>query len=100
VKEYLEFTFPGRIISGFGTVKWPPRSPDFSPNDFFLWGYVQNTVYNPHRKLRNLNELRLKIIDALHNVTPDMLSHVRREFYNRLGYCLAQEGGIFEPLIH
>ncbi|KAJ8936931.1 hypothetical protein NQ318_007055 [Aromia moschata] len=29
----------------------------------------------------------------------EMLENTRQEFYNRLGYCLAQSGGLFEPLI-
>ena len=27
---------------------WPPRSPDATPCDFFLWGYVKDQVYVPH----------------------------------------------------
>ena len=23
---------------------WPPRSPDITPLDFFLWGYVKDRV--------------------------------------------------------
>ena len=26
---------------------WPPRSPDATPRDFFLWGYVNDEVYVP-----------------------------------------------------
>jgi len=26
---------------------WPPRSPDATPYDFFLWGYVKDQVYVP-----------------------------------------------------
>jgi hypothetical protein len=28
-----------------GPIARPPRSPDLTPLDFFLWGYVKNTVY-------------------------------------------------------
>jgi hypothetical protein len=27
--------FPGRVISRFGDIPWPPRSPDLSSCDFF-----------------------------------------------------------------
>ena len=30
--------FPRHLISRFGDVMWPPRSPDFSTCDFFFWG--------------------------------------------------------------
>ena len=26
---------------------WPPRSPDLTPCDFFLWGFVKDSVYVP-----------------------------------------------------
>ena len=35
----LKKTFPNRLISRFGNVSWPPRPPDLTPADFFLWGY-------------------------------------------------------------
>ena len=28
-------------------VLWPPRSPDLTPCDFFLWGYVKDNAYKP-----------------------------------------------------
>jgi hypothetical protein len=26
---------------------WHPRSPDLTPRDFFLWGYVKDRVFVP-----------------------------------------------------
>ena len=34
--EMLKAIFPNRLISRFGDVPWPPRSPDLSAPDFFL----------------------------------------------------------------
>ena len=34
--------FPQRVISRFGEVLWPPRSPDLTAPDFFLWGYLKS----------------------------------------------------------
>jgi hypothetical protein len=28
-----------------GPMPWPPRSPDITPLDFFLWGYVKSNVF-------------------------------------------------------
>ena len=33
----LRRLFPQRVISRFGDVPWPPRSPDLTAPDFFLW---------------------------------------------------------------
>jgi hypothetical protein len=41
MKLLSEF-FTERIIS---KNLWPPRSPDLSPPDFYLWGAAKSTVY-------------------------------------------------------
>jgi hypothetical protein len=28
-------------------MEWPPRSPDLTPIDFILWGFVKDNVYVP-----------------------------------------------------
>src|SRR5258705_4541833 len=38
----IESFFPDRVVS---KGRWPPRSPDLSPPDFFLWGMLKGTVY-------------------------------------------------------
>ncbi|CAH2090217.1 unnamed protein product [Euphydryas editha] len=35
--EALKELFPNKLISRRGDVNWPPRSPDLSPLDYFLW---------------------------------------------------------------
>jgi hypothetical protein len=45
VREYLDKTFGNRWIEGGGPTTWPPRSPDLTLSDFFLWGYMQGLVY-------------------------------------------------------
>jgi hypothetical protein len=51
---------------------WPPRSPDLTPCDFFLWGFVKYSVYVPPLPM-SLKELRDRITHALQTVTADML---------------------------
>ena len=47
VSELLTDFF-GRIIIALNhPIEWPPRSPDLTPCDFFLWGYVKSKVYFP-----------------------------------------------------
>jgi len=29
---------------------WPPRSPDLTPPDYFLWGYLKGTVYQTNHE--------------------------------------------------
>jgi hypothetical protein len=39
VREYLDTRFPGRLIGRAALIAWPPRSPDLTPLEFFLWGF-------------------------------------------------------------
>ena len=58
-------------------LKWPPRSPDLTPGDFFLCGYVKTFAYVPPLPT-NVNELKQRITIALETVTQDMLHRVGR----------------------
>jgi hypothetical protein len=43
--EMLKQFSDDRIIS---KNLWPPRSPDLTPIDYFLWGYMKQVVYSNH----------------------------------------------------
>jgi hypothetical protein len=64
----LGFTWTERWIDRSGPIAWPPRSPDLTPLDFFLWGYVKNIVYqvkiNDLQATWNEVEYRLDICRA------------------------------------
>ena len=35
---------------------WPPRSPDLTPSDYFVWGYLKEKIY--HNKPQNIEDLK------------------------------------------
>ena len=47
VRDWLQeaFSASGRVIRRAFKDFWPPYSPDLSPCDFFLWGYLKSGVY-------------------------------------------------------
>lgn len=51
-------------------------------------------------RVGDLNTLHRSIVDAAQIVSPGMISNVKREFFDRLGYCLAQAGELYEHLLH
>jgi hypothetical protein len=58
-------TLPNRCIGRTGaadevSMKWPPRSPDLTPYEFFLWGYIREQVLVPPLQL-DIDELKLII---------------------------------------
>ena len=65
-----------------GPIPWPPRSPDVTPLDVFLWGYVKDIVYRT--KVRDINDLQHRIIEAIDTVTVDMLARTWQKIEYRL----------------
>ena len=43
VTEYLKETLPGRWIDRRGAAEYPPRSPDLTPLEFYLWGTLKDS---------------------------------------------------------
>ncbi|VVC27620.1 Hypothetical protein CINCED_3A024456, partial [Cinara cedri] len=41
VRQQYNEMFGNRWMGTHGPVKWPPRSPDLTPLDFFLWGHLK-----------------------------------------------------------
>ena len=56
---------------------WPPRSPDATPCDFFLWGYVKDQVYVPPVSA-SIPELKVRIRTSIETITADMLQERTR----------------------
>ena len=48
LNRVLQQRWIGRAAKGDNhLLPWPPRSPDLTPCDFFLWGFVKDSVYVP-----------------------------------------------------
>jgi hypothetical protein len=60
-----------RIIS---KTIWPPRSPDLSTPEFFLWGVMKNSVYS--KNLHTIDELKMAITEYIRNVDRATLNTV------------------------
>ena len=56
-------------------MRWPPRSPDLTPYDFFLWRFVKDTVFVPPLPA-DLQDLHNRITAAVALVDRDMLTRV------------------------
>ena len=78
-------------------LKWPPRSPDLTPCDFFLWGYVKGLVYLPPLPT-NVVELKQRISLALDTVTENVLQRVWDELGYRVDACRVARGTRIENL--
>ena len=73
---------------------WPPRSPDTTPLDFFLWGYVKDIVYPT--KVRDMTDLRQRISNAIAAIDEAMLQRTWQEIEYRLDVLRATNGAHIE----
>ncbi|XP_048484480.1 uncharacterized protein LOC125490157 [Plutella xylostella] len=89
--------FSKKLISRRGDIPWPPRSPDLSPADFFLWGYLKQRVYN--HKPRALRELKEKIREEMAAIPKALCDRVLTNFHSRLQECLSRDGGHLNDII-
>jgi len=91
VQEYLRSKFLDRF---FDKEKWPPRSPDLNPCDFFLWGYLKERVYNPMPQ--SLDSLKENITREFKNISKITLKNTFDDFYKRLEILKTNGGGHVE----
>lgn len=94
VRNYLDQIFPDRWIGRRGAIEWPARSPDLTPLDFFLWGYLKSKIY--FNRPNTIDELKQRIRNEIRAIRPDTLRNVLQDFQFRLGYCQAVNGWQFE----
>ena len=76
---------------------WPPRSPDLTPPDFYLWGKLKGSVYGDNP--RTTDELKQKITSVIQNIQPDELERVFQNTQRRARLCLQVNGAHFQLLL-
>ncbi|KFM62863.1 hypothetical protein X975_02641, partial [Stegodyphus mimosarum] len=90
VSSSLNDHFTGRWIGRGGIIRWPPRSPDITPLDFFLWrkrkGHVKDNVKDNvyGRRVSNIDDLKARITTEIASVDADILAGTWREIDYRL----------------
>lgn len=85
----LNSLFGPRVISR--DPRWPPRSPDLSPNDFWLFGHLKDVVYREGVPA-SLDILKARIESAINDITADVLRRVIVSFDERVDACLQMNG--------
>lgn len=92
--EFLGEFFDERLISkGI----WPPRSPDLSPPDFFLWGHLKNRVFRA--PVHNLEDLKSRITEEINAISPSQLNNVFKSLMKRVALCKGQLGSHFQQFL-
>lgn len=95
--DMLREIFGERIISKNSDFPWPPRSPDLTAPDFFLWGYLKDKVYV--NKPQTLGQLKQNIRDEIRRLQPETLRRVMQNALKRANACIEQNGGHLSDVI-
>jgi len=78
-------------------VEWPAPSPDLSPCDVFLWGYLKENVFK--HLPRSLEDLKEGIQQEIDPIPPELTRRVMKNFRERLQQCVASVGRHMSDLI-
>ena len=91
VSDRLQDLFPNRVVSLNNAVEWPPRSPDLTPLDFFLWGYLKDKVYRtvPANILDLQNRITAEIVTLRRT---RMVRRAVNDMRRRAAQCIAVQG--------
>ncbi|GFS52223.1 uncharacterized protein TNCV_4849631 [Trichonephila clavipes] len=98
VKTFLIQTFREDIIvSRRCRYPLPPRSPDLTPADFWMWGCLKSCVYVSSPS--SLPEMKDAIRREVSSIHPDMLHSAVAGFVTRLECLLPCGGGHVEHIL-
>ena len=95
--DVLRGLFPAHLISLRGDIGWPARSPDLSPCDYFLWGYVKSEVFKD--RPTTIDGLKAAICKTINEIPQEMTQRAMENFRIRLQRCIAVQGGHLEDVI-
>ena len=95
--KWLQDHFGGRVISKKAQVTWPAHSPDLTPPDFFLWGYLKSKVYHP--EVETLADLKNSIRKQIRLIKPDLCERVSQEVLKRADVCVSRKGSYVENVL-
>lgn len=97
-RQFLRTQFPGRVISLYEDIEWPPYSPDLTPPDFFLWGYLKDRIYaNP--KPRDIEQLKANIRRVIQNIPHETFPNVMNNVAVRLQAVIGRKGGYIDHVV-
>jgi len=99
VREFLNESFPNCWLGRGGPIAWPPRSPDLTPMDYYLWGHMKTLVYKT--KVDSRAALRRRVFAAAQHIRnhPHKISYATESLLIRAENCIATAGGHFEQVL-
>ena len=86
----------GVVISCFGDITWPARSPELTVPDFFLRGFLKDRVF--WMLIMTIQELKQAIVDEVAAID-DLRRRVYKNFQTRLQQSIDVNRGHLRDVI-
>lgn len=98
VQQLLPLDKPRRVnYAKNGDIDWPARSPDLTPPDFFLWGYLKSKVYN--NKPKTLRALKNNIRREIAKIPAEMLAKTMENAEKKAHLVVKEKGGHLKDIV-
>ena len=95
-RRFIQDIFDDRVVGRFLPTEWSPRSPDLTPCDYFLWGFVKDRVYRFELgPVADVFDLMGRIVSEFQWIRDNAMAQVCEAvnaFYDRLELFLDIEG--------
>ena len=88
--DWLEVTFPWRLISNKSDFMSPPPSTDLNPLDMFLWGCIKEEIHRAQPG--STAEVKQLIREFLSSISEDLMQRVTRQFISQVRRCIEARG--------
>lgn len=97
VRTTLVAMFGEQWIGRGGPVPWPPRSPDMTVMDYWLWGHLKDRVYRTAPTTRE--DMKTRIRRECQQLSEEDVKRAVNNMGRRLQKCQEEEGRQFEHLL-
>lgn len=94
VQDFMNQQFPTRWIGRGSLFPWPPRSPDLTCMDFYLWGRINNLVYKT--QLTTREDMIGRIENAVNSISRAKIEATVFSIRSQLIHCIQNDGRQFE----
>ena len=91
--------FPNHVISRYGDITWPARSPGLSACDFFLWGVSKISSLQSSSTPHSSGVWKHRIKQEVKWILVEMPQRVMGDVRKRLAECLERNGGHLNDVI-
>lgn len=100
LNQILNQSFHNHVIGRGRDIQWPSCSPDLTPCEYFLWGYLKHKVYR--NSIESLPDLCDRITEEIETITRDQKDFVVEAMEHmkaRAVKCVEKDGENVEGLI-